>query len=654
MQWLTPFVGLLAAAVAVPLLLLLYFLKLKRREAVVSSTLLWKRAVQDLQVNAPFQRLRRNLLLLLQLLALTAMLVALAGPVLSLDRGPGQRYVVLIDRSASMNATDVTPSRLAEAKKQAKVFVESLRSSSAMALADRADHAMVIAFDRHARVMCNFTSDKRQLMVAIDAIEAGDGTSQLSEAVTVARAFAQSPGPDGGPRSDEGLARMVLFSDGRIDDLGAIAVASDELVYHRIGESADNIAITAMKARRSHEQPQQVEVFVSLANYGTQSAARDVQLGIDGDVRAVRSVTIPPRQEGDETQEWTPGKVAVSFSLTHEGQGVVEVRQLEPDALACDDAAWSVLDPPPKLSVLLVTEGNPVLESSLRACPIARLDPCAPAVFDAMEPSAFSLNPYDVIVLDRHAPRHLPRSCYLAFGAVPAGIDVNSPGELENHVIVDWRSRHPVLQYANLTNLFVAQTRALQLPRDAEVLAEFGESPAIALVRRHGSTFLLVGFDVLASNWPFEPSFVLFCYNALSYLAAQQGGGGPHELAVAEPIVIDDVAAGGEVAVTLPDASTVQVAPDPGGTARFPGTYRVGLYAVDVPEEPRRFYAVNLADENESRIEPGDEMTFETMTVSAQPQGVQRANVPLWPALVLTALVLACVEWLIYNKKARI
>jgi hypothetical protein len=86
-------------------------------------------------------------------------------------------------------------------------------------------------------------------------------------------------------------------------------------------------------------------------------------------------------------------------------------------------------------------EGNPVLESSLRACPIARLDPCAPAAFDAMEPSAFSLNPYDVIVLDRHAPRHLPRCCYLVLGAVPAGIDVNSPGELENQAIVDWRAR---------------------------------------------------------------------------------------------------------------------------------------------------------------------------------------------------------------------
>jgi len=68
MEWLTPLTAVYAAAVSVPLLLLLYFLKLKRREQIVSSTLLWKRAVQDLQVNVPFQRIRHNILLLLQLL----------------------------------------------------------------------------------------------------------------------------------------------------------------------------------------------------------------------------------------------------------------------------------------------------------------------------------------------------------------------------------------------------------------------------------------------------------------------------------------------------------------------------------------------------------------------------------------------------------
>jgi hypothetical protein len=192
MDWLTPITALYTAAAAVPLLLLLYFLKLKRREQLVSSTLLWKRAVQDLQVNAPFQRIRRNILLLLQLLMLLAILFALAGPILSLMAGSGRRYVLLVDRSASMNAADVKPTRLDVTKKQVKVFVESLRSKAFFSLKAGGDQVMVIALDNHAKVMCNFTSDKRQLLSAIDAIAPGDGDSFLAEAVVVARAFAQS------------------------------------------------------------------------------------------------------------------------------------------------------------------------------------------------------------------------------------------------------------------------------------------------------------------------------------------------------------------------------------------------------------------------------------------------------------------------------
>ena len=130
MNWLSPFTALIAAAITVPVFLLLYFLKLKRQEKVIACTLLWKRAVQDLQVNAPFQRLRRNLLMLLQFLALLAMLAALAGPVLSLHSQYAERYVLLIDNSASMNATDVQPSRLEYAKQQAMIFVSSLTEES--------------------------------------------------------------------------------------------------------------------------------------------------------------------------------------------------------------------------------------------------------------------------------------------------------------------------------------------------------------------------------------------------------------------------------------------------------------------------------------------------------------------------------------------
>ncbi|MGD8500687.1 MAG: VWA domain-containing protein, partial [Phycisphaerales bacterium] len=506
MEWLTPLTALYAAAVTVPLLLLLYFLKLKRREQIVSSTLLWKRAVQDLQVNAPFQRLRRNILLLLQLLMLFAILLALAGPILSLITAPASRYVLLIDRSASMNAIDIEPTRLDAAKEQARVFVESLQGKTFFSLRDESDQTMVISFDSRAKVMCNFTSDKQQLIRAIEAITPSDGVSSLAEAIVVARAFAQSPGVEADYLSAEEPAQLVLFSDGQIRDLDQIVVGSGELIFHCIGESQQNVAITAMQARRSYEKPEEINVFATLANYGAVGITCDVQLSINNDVRAVRSVTVPPRKTEDTSDAARPGKVAVDFSLSYAEAGVLEVKQLQgsstsgsrPDCLSCDNAAWAILSPPKKLSVLLVTSGNAVLESALQACPLARLELHTPAQFDAMDHLALSVEqPYDVVVLDNHMPAGLPKCRYLVFGRPPDGIDVPVPQQLENQVIVDWRTKHPVLQYVNLMNLFAAKCHQMILPRDADVLAEFNETPALALVRRNGSVFLLAGFDVL-------------------------------------------------------------------------------------------------------------------------------------------------------------
>src|SRR5579859_538780 len=132
-----------AAAAVIPALLILYFLKLRRREIIVPSTILWRKAILDLQVNAPFQKLRRNLLLLLQLLILLALLLAFSRPVTSYRPPPGARSVILIDRSASMSAhhMDGGRTRLEEAKRRAKELVDSMVKDSS---------AMVIAFDDSA------------------------------------------------------------------------------------------------------------------------------------------------------------------------------------------------------------------------------------------------------------------------------------------------------------------------------------------------------------------------------------------------------------------------------------------------------------------------------------------------------------------------
>src|SRR3990172_4940731 len=94
MNFLNPW-GLLGLSALAPIILL-YFIKLRREQRVVPSTLLWKKVIEDLHVNAPFQRLRYSLLLLLQLLLASLLGFTLARPFLALPSRQGQRTILLV------------------------------------------------------------------------------------------------------------------------------------------------------------------------------------------------------------------------------------------------------------------------------------------------------------------------------------------------------------------------------------------------------------------------------------------------------------------------------------------------------------------------------------------------------------------------------
>src|SRR5664279_6465795 len=102
----------LAGLAFVPLVVAFYLLKLRRDEHVVPSTLLWQRLVADVEANAPWQRLRRSLLLLLQLLLVAVLAILAARPFLERPAGLAGDIVVVVDDSASMQTTDVAPNRL--------------------------------------------------------------------------------------------------------------------------------------------------------------------------------------------------------------------------------------------------------------------------------------------------------------------------------------------------------------------------------------------------------------------------------------------------------------------------------------------------------------------------------------------------------------
>src|SRR4051794_13398457 len=82
------------------LIVVMYILKLRRKDVIVSSTFLWQQVIRDVQANAPFQKLRRNLLLLLQLIIAGLIIFALARPFWRSIAFGGRNIVLLVDTSA--------------------------------------------------------------------------------------------------------------------------------------------------------------------------------------------------------------------------------------------------------------------------------------------------------------------------------------------------------------------------------------------------------------------------------------------------------------------------------------------------------------------------------------------------------------------------
>ena len=158
-----PFLAPLALAglVFVPLVVAMYLLKLRRDEAVVPSTLLWQRLVADVEANAPWQRLRRSLLLLLQLLLVLILVLLAARPFVERPAGLAGDLVLVIDTSASMQATDVTPNRLEAAKSAAIDALKDLPAGGKVS---------VIAAGRTAKVIANGTGDIGRVKQAIASI----------------------------------------------------------------------------------------------------------------------------------------------------------------------------------------------------------------------------------------------------------------------------------------------------------------------------------------------------------------------------------------------------------------------------------------------------------------------------------------------------
>src|SRR5262245_23245266 len=427
-----------AFAAAIPVVILFYLLKRKRVVKLVSSTLLWQKFLAETQASAPFQKLRRNWLLILQIILLLLAVLALSRPYFAARMKPAELRVVILDASASMQATDEAPSRFEKARAEALKWVDSLANN---------DQMVVLQAGANTEVKQSATSEKAALRRALQACACSDGPTRLVPALRMAESLVR----------DQRGAEIHLFSDGAVPDLSEFENKALPLVYHRVGRDSNNLGITALDVRPNPEEPRQRAVYVNVSNFSSNSVAAELELLLDDRLLETRPLTISAGTASPQ-----------HFVAAQSRDGVFTLRLTAKDDLAADNQASVVSLLPKPVKVLLVSRGNRLLEKALRAAANVQLSVAS----DLTDPGTG----FDFVVLDSVSPTVWPKGNVLAFHVVNTNW-VPGVTRLEGPALVDWRSSHPLLRYAGFDNVQVAESLAAKAPTWAVSILDSPQAP---------------------------------------------------------------------------------------------------------------------------------------------------------------------------------
>ena len=631
-----------------PAIVALYFLKLKRQPLEVPSTYLWRRTVEDLHVNALWQRLRRSILLLLQLLLVALVMLALLKPSWESSQLVGGRHVFLIDNSASMSAGDVAPSRLAEAKRRVIDLVDRMNSD---------DVAMVVAFADLSQVAQSFTHNRQELRRAIESIQPTDRSTSIIEALRAAAGLA-NPGRSTAAKDDEAVtpgmpARLYIFSDGKFPDVGSFTLGNLEPLYIPIGVAdSGNVAITAMGASRREARSSQRQVFVRMENFSAAAWRGELTLHHGELLLDAQSIDLPAN-EGRGAAFDLPDDLRGSIRLTLATTSGV-------NQLAIDDQAYLALDEPRRASLLVITPGNEPLELALRTARLGELAELRIERPEFLEKPEYrtlaNSGRLDLIVYDRCAPSEMPQSSTWFIGRMPPGNTWTTKAKSAAPQILDADTTHPLMQWVELGDVLVVEATPPLPPKPGRVLIESTAGPLMAIAPRDRFEDLVLGVELIGSesigtNWPVRLSFPVFVMNLLEYF-------GPGR----EQRAVESVRPGAVVALPVESAADQAVVVDPLGQRMeldrsrqdqmyFSGTDHVGVYTVEQGERSRQF-AVNLLDAAESDIRPRAEGTIQIGYTSVKGEAAWRpSRFEAWKLFALAALALVVVEWYVYNQR---
>jgi Ca-activated chloride channel family protein len=626
MTFLAPWAAWFLAGI--PLIVLLYLLKLKREPVQVSTLIFWQRILQENRRRAFFQRLRNLISLLLHLLIFLLILGALAKPTLGHWIGSGTSTVIILDTRARMQARESgNETRFEKARRWVRSTARQAQAKTPIAL---------ITVGAADTVAVPFSSEATPIEELLERLEPSDAEGDLKRAVELAHTLLNTR---------RGQHRMILVTDA---PQPALSRLYPDLKVLSVGTPQDNVAITRLATRPLLNSAQTSEVLIELRNFGQTPVSGTLELTLDGRLLDAKPVEL---KSGERKLDVFP---AVPGNPLRSARGWLKARIDVADALALDNAAYALLPQPHPHRVLLVSKANWFLEKLLAADPRV--------TFDLLTPEAFTLSmasKFDAVILDQVLPATFQMGATAGnfFFLKDTPFNQSAP-VLERPLITETQPDHPALRLVNLQNIAIVRATPLKLPEATpegwtfEMPIRALEHPLFVTGTHKTATgnqrMAALAFDPAESDLPLHIAFPLLMANTIHWLAGEQ------------PVVPLSIRAGQTLALgpeqrLWPEPLTPPEKPLPPAEGPWVQTFfqpqKQGYYLISQHGQRPAWLAVNTFSEAESDLRNAAPAEPATALRSAGFSFSALAERPLWQGLALAALLLSVTEWALFHRR---
>ena len=618
---------------SLPLIVLLHMRHSRSRPLPVTTLRFWAEATRHQRQRLALRRPPRSLLLLLQLLAAASIVLALLRPALPLPGLPGsappRQLIVVLDRSAAMRATDVTPSRFAAAQSRARTLIAAAGTEEAVTL---------ITLGSDGRTFrSRDAGDRAALLSVLDTLGPGGGRADLNGALPLLRAVLL-------PEREN---RVVVLSGGNFTaepDRAAIAALPASVNWERIGAATSNLAITTLVVRRLAQSPDRSELFARVANYASGGVTARSLIDADGTEVDNRTLTIAAGGTVELVWQLPPG--------TRGARLRVNPTDGASDALPFDNEATIVTREVGQRRILLVSDDPGDLARALAAQP--------GAVVTTVSTRAYATSQqYDLTVLDRFVPATLPRGGLVLVNPPADATLVRRTGTAETPKIARLDRESPVLAGIDLSGLTFPSSPIYELPSWATEIVGSERGPLILGGNFDGREIVALTFDPVAAGLTRKIAFPLLIGNVVERLQTHRV---PTTAPLGTGILLEPVAGTRSVQLREPSGATraLELRESSGGA---PSVYAVldrpGLYALIERDASgatilQESFAVNGGDPISSNLRnvaanlptgAGGLAPASANGSLAAPTPAPRLLGELWPVLLALAAFLLLLEW---------